>query len=116
MAKVTKKTASKTVSKKTVSKKTVSKKVSTVAKNEKRKIRGTAGNGNHFYNGTPRKLAYEILVKAPKRTLVVKTFLDKIEKLAGVKDRKAARGIVAKILNKPDATGNRNGSIARYVS
>ena len=95
-------------------------KVATKAKrkslDETRSIKATAGNENHFYKGFPRALAYAILVKAKNRTLKVSTFLDKIEKLKDVKNRNAAKGIVAKILNKPDSAGERNGSIARYVS
>ncbi len=102
-------------SNKPVAKKTVKKAKAKKGLDETRSIRATAGNESHFYKGFPRALAYGILVKANKRTLKVSTFLTKIEKLKGVKDRKAAKGIVAKILNKPDSDGNRNGSIARYV-
>ena len=82
---------------------------------ESRSIKGTPGNEERFYKGFPRALAYAILLRAKGRTLKVSTFLDKIEKLKGVKNRNAARGIVAKIVNKPGADGVRNQSIARYV-
>lgn len=83
---------------------------------ETRKIKGKPGQESHFYKGFPRALAYALLLKAPKRTLKVSTFLDKIEKLPGVKSRAQARGIVQKILNKPGDDGVRNGQIAVYVS
>jgi hypothetical protein len=82
---------------------------------ESRKIKANKGQEGHFYKGFPRGEAYGILLKAPKQTMVVKTFLDKIEKLPKVKDRKQARGIVAKMVNKPGDDGQRNGQVARYV-
>jgi len=82
---------------------------------ETRKIKAVAGQENHFYKGFPRRLAYELLCKARARTMIVSTFLDKIEKLEGVKTRKQARGIVAKMINKPGTDGQRNGQIANYV-
>ncbi len=107
------------MTKKVESKKVASKKVAKKAKrksvDETRSIKASPGNESHFYKGFPRALAYALLVKAPKRTLKVAKFLDKIEKLKGVKNRAAAKGIVAKILNKPGDDGVRNGAIARYV-
>jgi len=82
---------------------------------ETRKIKAVAGQEEHFYKGFPRRLAYELLCKASKRTLKVSTFLDKIEKLEGVKTRKQARGIVTKMVNKPGSDGIRNHQIANYV-
>ena len=82
---------------------------------ETRKIKAIAGNENHFYKGFPRGLAYALLLKAPKKTLLVSTFLAKVEKLAGVKSKKQARGIVTKMINKPGDDGIRNGQVAHYV-
>lgn len=82
---------------------------------ESKKIKGTPGQGNHFYKGFPRALAYDILIKARSHTLSVSKFLDKIEKLPGVKSRKQATGIVAKMVNKPGQDGQRNGQIAHFV-
>ncbi len=86
-----------------------------VALDEKRKIKAVAGQEEHFYKGFPRRLAYELLCKAKARTMIVSTFLDKVEKLDGVKTRKQARGIVTKMINKPGADGIRNGQVAHYV-
>ncbi len=82
---------------------------------ETRKIKAVPGQEGHFYKGFPRGLAYEILCKSAKRTLIVSTFLDKIEKLKGVKNRGQARGIVQKMINKPGTDGQRNGQIANFV-
>jgi len=99
--------------------KKVSKKVVKKAKrksiDESRSIRGFAGNESHFYKGFPRALAYAILIKAKNRTLNVAKFLDKIEKLEGVKNRAAARGIVAKLVDKPGDDGRKTNSIAKFV-
>ena len=85
------------------------------AKFEGRKVKANAGQENHFYKTFPRFSAFELLLKAPKRTLKVSTWLDKIESLDNVRDRKQARGIVAKIVNKPGDDGNRNGQVAHFV-
>lgn len=82
---------------------------------ETRSIKAVPGNESHFYKGFPRGLAYAVLLKARNRTLKVSTFLDKIEKLDGVKSRKQARGIVTKMVDKPDSSGNHIHSIANYV-
>lgn len=82
---------------------------------ETRKIKATPGQEGHFYKGFPRGLAYAILCKARGRTMVVKTFLDKIQNLSAVKNRNQARGIVAKMVNKPGTDGQRNGQVAHYV-
>ena len=86
-----------------------------VSIDESRKIKATKGQEGHFYKGFPRRLAYELLVKAKGQTMIVKTFLDKIETFKGVKDRKQARGIVAKMVNKPGDDGQRNGQVAHFV-
>jgi len=86
-----------------------------VSIDETRKIKAMKGQEGHFYKGFPRRLAYELLVKAKAQTMIVKTFLDKIEKLPGVKDRAQARGIVAKMVNKPGDDGVRNGQVAHFV-
>lgn len=81
---------------------------------ESRKIKAYAGQEHHFYKGFPRGEAYEILTKARNRTMVVSTFLDKIEKLPKVKNRAQARGIVQKLVGKPGDTGEK-GTVARFV-
>ena len=70
-----------------------------------RKIKAVPGQDEHFYKSFPRYAAYQLLLKAPKHTLVVKTFLDKIEKLPKVRDRKQAVGIVQKLVDKKRHVG-----------
>jgi len=82
---------------------------------ESRKIKAFPGNEKRFYKGFPRGKAYALLLKSPSKTLVVGKFLDKIEKLDGVKNRSAAKGIVAKLLGKPDGDGRFNNSITAIV-
>ncbi len=106
--KVAKKVA-KTTAKKAPAKKAVRAKI-----DETRKLKATKGQEHHFYNGFPRGQAYAILVKAPKQTMKVSTFLDKVEKLAKVKSRKQARGIVQKLVGKPGDDGT-TGAVAHYA-
>lgn len=96
-----------------VSKKVASKKSD--KKNDARKIRGFAGNENHFYKGFPRALAYAILIKANNRTLTVGDFRKKILKLSAVKNVAAANGIINKLVGKPSDNGTL-GTIAVFVS
>ncbi len=103
--------AKKAVTKKSV-KKTVTKKVS--KENDARKIRGFAGNENHFYKGFPRALAYAILIKAKNRTLTVGDFRKKILALSAVKNVATANGIINKLVGKPSDDGTL-GTIARFV-
>ena len=78
------------------------KKAKASAIDESRKIKAYAGQEEHFYAGFPRGEAYAILVKAKNRTMTVKQFMDKIEKLPKVKNRKQAAGIVQKLVGKPN--------------
>lgn len=91
-------------SKKKASKK-VTKKASTI--DESRKIKAYANQDHHFYKGFPRGEAYAILAKAKARTMNVSTFLDKVEALPKVKNRAQARGIVQKLVGKPDDAGEK---------
>ena len=111
-----KKTSTKKTSTKKAPAKKVAKKAAKKALDETRKIKAVAGQESHFYKGFPRGLAYALLLKAPKRTMVVANFISKIEKLDGVKSRKQARGIVSKMIDKPGDDGQKNGQIAHYVS
>ncbi len=84
------------------------------AKVDSRKIRALPGQENHFYKGFPRWSAFELLLKAPKKTMKVATFLAKVEKLESVKSAKQAKGILQKIVKKPGDDGKRNGQIAVF--
>ena len=99
--------------KKVTTKKPAAKKA-TAKIDESRKIRGYKGQDHHFYKGFPRGEAYEILVSAKNSTMLVKTFLDKIEKLPKVTNRKQAQGIVQKLIGKPNDAGEIN-TIAKFV-
>ena len=104
---------------KTTTKPATTKAAATVKKtplDETRKIKAVAGQEGHFYKGFPRGVAYALLCKAKGRTMIVKTFLDKVEKIDKVKSRAQARGIVQKMVNKPGTDGIRNGQIANFVS
>ena len=68
-------------------------------------IKGFPGQDEHFYKKFPRYAAYTILCSAPKRTMKVKAFLDKLEKLDGVANRKQAMGIVQKLVDKKRHVG-----------
>ena len=118
-AKTNQKRAATAKNKAKVAKAKVDKKVAKVAKKaalvESKKITAVPGQEGHFYKGFPRGLAYAVLTKARNRTMKVSTFLDKIEKLKGVKSRKQARGIVSKMLDKPGKDGRHNGQIAHYA-
>ena len=111
--KVSKKAAAK---KAPASAKKVSAKTKAVAKkaklDETRKIQAAAGMDEHFYKKFPRYAAYQLLLKAKNRTMVVKAFLDKIEKLDGVKTRKQAQGIVQKLVDKKRHVGS---TCAKFV-
>ena len=78
------------------------------------KIRAMKGQENHFYKTFPRYAAFELLLAAKKQTMLVSTFLDKVEALDNVKSRKQAKGIVQKLVKKPGDDGNRNGQIAVF--
>jgi len=78
------------------------------------KIRALKGQENHFYKGFPRWAAFELLLAAKKQTMLVSTFLDKVEALDNVKSRKQAKGIVQKLVKKPGDDGKRNGQIAVF--
>jgi hypothetical protein len=71
-----------------------------------RKIKAVAGQDEHFYKTFPRYAAYCLLVKSPKRTMTVGTFLKKIEALPKVANRKQAMGIVQKLVDKKRHVGS----------
>lgn len=72
---------------------------------EKRKIIAVAGQDEHFYHSFPRYHAYTLLLSAPKKTMLVKDFIAKVEKLDGVKSRSQANGIMQKLLDKKRHVG-----------
>jgi len=61
-------------------------------------ITAVVGMEDKFYKKFPRYHAYMILLKAKK--MKTATFVDKIEKLEGVKTRGQALGILTKLINK----------------
>lgn len=63
-------------------------------------IKGFPGLDEHFYPKFPRFDAYRILISAPKKQMQIGKFLDKIEALPNVANRKQAMGIVQKLLTK----------------
>ena len=109
------KTASKKVTKKAASKPTAAAKKAAAAKKKatekkaadlaKRKIVAVAGQDEHFYHSFPRYHAYTLLLSAPKKTMLVKDFIAKVEKLEGVKSRAQANGIMQKLLDKKRHVG-----------
>ncbi len=118
-----KKTARKASTKKASTKKASTKKVTakrTSTVDESRKIKAYAGQEEHFYTNKktgklyPRGQAYEILSSAKNRTMSVGTFLDRLEKLPEVKSRAQARGIVQKLIGKPNEAADK-GRVCSYV-
>ena len=85
--------------------KTSAKKESATRIDVNRIIKGVPGQDEHFYKKFPRYAAYQTLINAPKRQMKVGTFLEKIEKLEGVKNRKQAVGIVQKLVDKKRHVG-----------
>jgi hypothetical protein len=90
-----------------------------VSLDESRKIKAYANQDHHFYVNKatgkfyPRGQAYEILAKAKGRQMVVGTFLKKIQSATGVTEPQA-RGIVQKLVGKPDDSGNPK-NVCRFV-
>ncbi len=95
--------ATKKVSKKAAAK---SNKAAAKSNNDTRKIIGVAGQDEHFYTKFPRYAAYQLLCNAPKRTMLVKTFLAKVAKLDGVNTPAQANGILQKLVDKKRHVGS----------
>lgn len=101
-----KKAAPKSAKKAKASAKVKSAKSKTSSLDLTRKIKAVPGQDEHFYQSFPRYAAYCVLVKAPKRTMTVGTFLKKIEALPKVANRKQAMGIVQKLVDKKRHVGS----------
>ena len=113
-AKTSRKSAPKASAKKASAKKASAK------LDESRKIKAYVGQDEHFYtnkatgNLYPRGQAYQLLLKAKGRTMTVKAFLDKVESLPEVASRTQARGIVQKLVGKPNEAANK-GRVCTFV-
>ena len=81
------------------------KKVASTKSAAAKKIIGVPGQDEHFYKGFPRFHAYQLLLKAPKRTMLVTNFIAKVEKLEGVNTRAQANGILQKLVDKKRHVG-----------
>ncbi len=82
-----------------------SNKAAAKSNHDTRKIIGVAGQDEHFYTKFPRYAAYKLLLGAPKRTMLVKTFLAKVAKLDGVNTPAQANGILQKLVDKKRHVG-----------
>lgn len=117
--------ATKRKAKKKASKKKVTAKKKAASKKATRKKSGTPGRkkgtfligskitavknmDEYFYKGYPRFKAYELLVK--QGPMEIDTFVDKVEKIDGVKTRAQALGIMTKLVEKECARVSGKGA------